>query len=134
MSGKDFEILRLMPGEQVVSDAQNFMGQIKPVKLFILPTGSVQNKPSYCLLMNDMYGGHWVAQITHQMILDAYNEFQKIKPWHDPKCDVDPATFAWKREIPKGELAYICSSCTANLTKINLNARRGSTAESTAKE
>lgn len=131
---KDFEILKLMPGESVCADSSSFRGQIKPVKLFILPTGSVSNKPSYTLMMTDLYGGHWFAQITHQMILDAYNEFKQIKPWHDPKCDVDPATFQWKREIPKGELAFICSQCTSNIQRIDINARRGQTAESTAKE
>lgn len=131
---KDFEILRLMPGESVMADAHNFMGQIKPVKLFILPHGSVSNKPSYCLLMHDANGGHWVAQISHQMILDAWAEFKKLKPAHDPRCDVDPTTFQWKRDIAKDEIAFICSACTSQIQRINLNARKGSTAESTAKE
>lgn len=131
---KDFEILRLMPGESLAADPHKFAGQIKPVKLFILPEGSVANKPSYCLMMLDLHGGHWFAQISHQMIVDAYEEFKKVKPRHDPKCDVDPATFQWKRDIGKDELAFICSSCTAQLSTKNLFARMGSTAESTAKE
>lgn len=35
----------------------------------------------------------------------------KITNTHDPKCDVNPLTGTWRRNIPEGLTAYVCSAC-----------------------
>jgi len=74
---RNFTVQTLAPNESVVLDASTLGGQLLPTKLFILPHGAEDNGPSYCLLMHDAVGRHWVTQITHHMFVQALKEYRR---------------------------------------------------------
>jgi hypothetical protein len=38
---------------------------------------------------------------------------------HDDKCDVDPGTLTWKRDIAKGEITHVCQGCAQRVKDAN---------------
>lgn len=71
MGDKDFEVIRLHPGQGLAMPADNFMGEIKPTVLWILPHGTVTNKPSFVFEMRGLRGEVFVAQISHAMLVEG---------------------------------------------------------------
>lgn len=68
--GTEFEVIKLMPTEQILAP-KGFVGQLKPTKLYVLPHGTITNKPAYAFLMEDAMGGSYIAQISHAMLKDG---------------------------------------------------------------
>lgn len=66
---KDFEVIRLQPGQSVQAEAS--AGQLKPVRLWIFPHGATDNTPSYAWELVDIFGHTYFAQITDNMLKDA---------------------------------------------------------------
>lgn len=110
---KDFVVERLKPGQSVIMNMQHFGGQIKPTKCFILPEGAVDNKPSFVLIMVDMLGREWAAQLTLNMVLEACRAFKDDA--HPVECDVDPESLTFKRDIPADGIVTICSACKVKI-------------------
>lgn len=68
----DFEVLKLQPGVAFNVDAANFGGQLLPIRLWILPHGAVNNKPSFIFEMTEPVTGlTFVAQISEKMLADG---------------------------------------------------------------
>lgn len=76
----DISVRVLKPGEPVVFDIAKakYGGQLKPVEIFILPEGSIDNKPSYAFRMIDAHGYEYIAQITNTMLTEALNRVKAL--------------------------------------------------------
>lgn len=68
---KDFEVIRLPAGQGVQVPENEFYGHLKPVRLWILPHGSVENKSAYMWELSDGQGGTYIASITHKMLVEG---------------------------------------------------------------
>lgn len=66
---KDFEVIIIEKDEQVPTE---FHAELKPIKIYVLPEGSIENQTSYCVEMVDNIGRKFAAQITHKMFIDAW--------------------------------------------------------------
>lgn len=74
---KEFEAIQLEPDIQVKLDSKKFVAQLKPIKLYCLPNGTIDQKPSYMFLMVDAQGLEFVAQISHKMLEESFKEIGK---------------------------------------------------------
>ncbi|MGZ3742739.1 MAG: hypothetical protein ACXVB1_00145 [Pseudobdellovibrionaceae bacterium] len=68
---KDFEVITVKRGEPIDLREYNIGAEFKPVKLFIKPDGTFDNEPSYCFVLQNWRGDHYVAQISHKMLMDG---------------------------------------------------------------
>ncbi len=67
----DFEVIRMQPG-QGLRVGPDFGGQLKPVRLWVMPHGAVDNKPSYVWEMVDPVSELvFYCQITDKMLADG---------------------------------------------------------------
>lgn len=78
---KPFEAIQLKPGQPVdFRNHPNTIRQIKPIRLFILPTGRVDDTPSYTVeFIGNVPGVSFIAQISHKMLMDALAEVTELK-------------------------------------------------------
>ena len=80
----DFEVVILKPDERVDARKLNFVGELKPTKLFVLPTGSVDNKPSYCWQLENEHGEVFLAQISDRMFKEGVRKaFSEEAKWNE---------------------------------------------------
>jgi hypothetical protein len=63
---KEFEAIILEPDQPV--EIEGDITQIKPIQLFVLPRGAIDNTPSYALILLDAFGRKYVAQLTNNML------------------------------------------------------------------
>lgn len=64
-----FEVIRMLPGEQL--DGDGHVGQMMPIRLFVLPNGAIDETPSYAWQIEDAFGGLWIVQITDNMLIEG---------------------------------------------------------------
>ncbi len=89
----DFEVVSLPKDAQV--DLMHVQSeQFRPIKLYVLPNGTADERRSFAFEFLDRSGKHWVAQISERMLkdacLDAGYDFQFNQRWddgYDPKHD-----------------------------------------------
>lgn len=74
---KEFEVVLMEPNAQVDLRNRKVVAQIKPIKLFLLPNGTVDNKESMLWLMVDGLGQEFVAQISKKMLQEAMTKAGK---------------------------------------------------------
>lgn len=74
---KAFEVVQMEPFKQVDLRDKIVLAQLKPVKLYCLPNGIVDEKESYMWLMVDGNGHNFVAQISKKMLQEAFSEIGK---------------------------------------------------------
>lgn len=72
MSIKQFEFVRLKPDQKLEVRDPSYMGELRPMRVYILPKGSVDDKTSYAVEMRDKNGFMFLAQITHEMVENAF--------------------------------------------------------------
>lgn len=68
----DFEVIELAPDQPV--DLRNdpmIRQELRPIQLYVLPKGTVDNKKSFTMILRDVYGFKYYAQISERMIRDA---------------------------------------------------------------
>lgn len=66
----DFEVEVLGPGEPVLAAAPCL--ELRPVKVFVQPTGAKDNTPSFCFkLTNPNTNVTFLAQISRTMLVDS---------------------------------------------------------------
>lgn len=70
---ESFDIVKLEPGDPVMLNT--LKGEIKPVRLYILPAGSTEHAKSYCLHLVDLEGKNFIAQLSHRMLSEAVTKF-----------------------------------------------------------
>lgn len=66
-----FEVVITDPGKPIDLREFPIQFEMKPIKLFIKPDGSLSGEPTYCWLMQDAGGTCYVSQISHKMFTDA---------------------------------------------------------------
>lgn len=77
----EFEVVKLKPGEPVtVAQMHMYGGQLRPIRLLILPHGSVSDEPSYAWELVDEDGRVYVAQITDKMLREGFRVAQLAVP------------------------------------------------------
>lgn len=68
----DFEVVVLKPNEPMDFSKDPMMfGQLKPIKLFVLPNGAKDDTPSFGWLLVDSNGRKFIAQITKTMLSEG---------------------------------------------------------------
>lgn len=82
----DFEVIPLPRDAQI--DLRHIQSQeFRPIKLYILPNGTSDEKRAFAFEHVDRDGKHWVAQISERMLkdacLDAGYDFQFTQRWDD---------------------------------------------------
>lgn len=68
---KPFEAIKLQPGQSLAIDPRQFGGELKPIRLWVLPHGTVKNKPSFAFELVDIFGNTFIAQISDEMLRDG---------------------------------------------------------------
>ncbi len=78
---KDFEVVHLEPNEPVTEKHLSgpFERQLRPTKLFVLPEGSVENKPSFAWHLVDSEGRTYIAQISEKMLRNGLLEAEALR-------------------------------------------------------
>ena len=76
---KAFEVIRLQPGQSVGAPGATFGGELRPIRLWVLPHGSIKNKPSFIWEMVDIFGNTYIAQISEEMLSTGLIEADEMK-------------------------------------------------------
>ena len=80
MNPADFQVIKMQPGEGLNLSPENFGGQLAPLRLWILPHGSVKNKPSFIFeMIEPMTGLVFIAQISDKTLSEALCQADAMK-------------------------------------------------------
>lgn len=73
---KPFTAIELPPGAPVPVFSE--YTELRPIGVFLLPEGAIDNKLSYCCRLVGADGHTYVAQITHAMLMEAIESRLKV--------------------------------------------------------
>lgn len=57
-----------------LSHITHMMGELRPVELHRKEDGAIDDRPSYCLVLQDQFGRHYYAELSEATLLDTLKD------------------------------------------------------------
>lgn len=75
----DFQVKVWPKDQQIDLRDKNIIMQIMPIELHIKPDGDVNDQPSLCFVLQNLYGEHYVAQISERMLREGLRKCEQAR-------------------------------------------------------